>query len=151
CLLVPSGRTRQRKNSQRPWHGLSRMESEMKVTIKRFDTSLPVPEYKTADAAAFDLYAREETVIPPPQVVLVPLNIAVQLPKDHWALMSARSSLHKRGLMMANGIGVGDYDYRGDDDEYHAALFNFTQKPVTVERGERLVQMIILKRERAEF
>lgn len=123
----------------------------MKVTIKRFDTSLPVPEYKTAGAAAFDLYAREETVIPPQQVVLVPLNIAVQLPKDHWALMSARSSLHKRGLMMANGIGVGDYDYCGDDDEYHAALFNFTQKPVTVERGERLVQMIILKRERAEF
>lgn len=123
----------------------------MKVTIKRFDTSLPLPEYKTDGAAAFDLYAREETRIPARSVVLVPLNIALQLPTNHWALLSARSSLHKRGLMMANGIGVGDYDYRGDGDEYKAALYNFTDQEVIVERGERIVQMIILKREKAEF
>lgn len=123
----------------------------MKVTIKRFDTSLPLPEYKTEGAAGFDLYAREETVVPPKQVALVPLNIALQLPQDHWALLSARSSLHKRGLMMANGIGIGDTDYRGDGDEYRAALYNFTDQPVTVERGERIVQMIILQREQAEF
>lgn len=127
------------------------MEGEMKVTIKRFDTSLPLPEYKTEGAAGFDLYAREETVVPPKQVALVPLNIALQLPQDHWALLSARSSLHKRGLMMANGIGIGDTDYRGDGDEYRAALYNFTDQPVTVERGERIVQMIILQREQAEF
>lgn len=123
----------------------------MKVTIKRFDTSLPLPEYKTDGAAAFDLYAREETRIPARSVVLVPLNIALQLPENHWALLSARSSLHKRGLMMANGIGVGDYDYRGDSDEYRAALYNFTDEEVIVERGERIVQMIILQREKAEF
>lgn len=123
----------------------------MKITIKRFDRSLPLPEYKTAGAAAFDLYAREETVIKPKQTTLVPLNIALQVPKDHWVLMSARSSLHKKGLMMANGIGIGDFDYRGENDEYHAALLNFTDKSVTVKRGERIVQAIILKRDRVEF
>lgn len=123
----------------------------MQVKFKLFDTTLPVPEYKTAGAAAFDLYARVETVIPARQVGYVPLNIALQLPEGYWALVSARSSLHKRGLMMANGIGVGDYDYRGNSDEYKAALYNFTDQPVTIEQGERIVQMIVLEREPVEL
>lgn len=123
----------------------------MKVTIKRFDKSLPLPEYKTKGAAAFDLYAREDTNIPPGGISYVPLNIALQLPPDHWALLAARSSLHKHGLMLANGIGVGDYDYRGDGDEYLAAVYNFTKKKVLIEKGERIVQMIIMSRERVEL
>ena len=78
------------------------------VTFKRFDTSLPIPEYKTSGAAAFDLYAREETTIAAGKIGYIPLNIALQLPEEYWALVSARSSLHKRGLLLANGIGVGD-------------------------------------------
>lgn len=123
----------------------------MKVIIKRFDKTLPLPEYKTPGAAAFDLYARVDMVIEPQQVGLVPLNIALQIPTDHFVLMAARSSLHKKGLLMANGIGIGDHDYRGDGDEYRAALLNFTDKPVTIARGERLVQIIVLPCERVEF
>lgn len=123
----------------------------MKVDIKRFDTSLPLPEYKTAGAAAFDVYSREEVRIQPHAVGYAPLNLALQLPEDHWALVAARSSLHKRGLMLANGIGVGDYDYRGDGDEYKAALLNFTDKPVVIEKGERIAQIIILPRTQVEF
>lgn len=123
----------------------------MKVLIKQFDTTLPLPEYKTDGAAAIDLYAREETTISAHGVGYVPLNIALQLPENHWVLLSARSSLHKRGLMLANGIGVGDYDYRGDGDEYKAALFNFTDKEVVIERAERICQMIVMQREKVEF
>ena len=79
------------------------------------------------------------------------MNIALQIPEGAWVLLSARSSLHKKGLMLANGIGVGDYDYRGDGDEYKAALLNFTDKEVKVEKGERLTQMIIMQRERVEL
>ncbi len=123
----------------------------MKVKIKRFDKSLPLPEYQTEGAAAFDLYARETTEIPAHQSTLVPLNIALQLPAGYWALLAVRSSLHKKGLIMANGIGIGDYDYRGDEDEYHAALFNLSDQAVVVKKGERIVQMMILSREKAEF
>ncbi len=123
----------------------------MKVKLKLFDTTLPTPAYKTAGAAAFDLYARLEVTIPAHQVGYVPLNIALQLPSNCWAQVSARSSLHKRGLILANGIGVGDSDYRGNNDEYIAALLNFTDQPVVVERGERVVQMIIMEREKTEF
>ena len=123
----------------------------MKILIKRFDQSLPLPEYKSAGAAALDLYAREDTMIRANQVGYVPLNIALQIPEGYWVLLSARSSLHKRGVMLANGIGVGDYDYRGDGDEYKAALLNFTQEDVMIERGERIVQMIVLPREKIEL
>lgn len=123
----------------------------MKVGIKLFDESLPLPEYASAGAAAVDLVARVEVEILPGEVARVPLNIALQLPPHHFALLAARSSLHKKGLMLANGIGIGDYDYRGDNDEYQAALYNFTSQLVTIARGERLVQLLILKRPQIEF
>lgn len=123
----------------------------MQLKIKRFDTTLPLPEYKTDKAAALDLYARLDTTIPAHQVSYVPLNIALELPVDHWALVAARSSLHKKGLMMANGIGVGDEDYCGDNDEYRAILLNFTDQDVIVKKGERIAQLMILHRERVEI
>lgn len=123
----------------------------MQVKIKRFDTNLPLPAYQSEGAAAFDLYAREDAVIAPRSVALVPLNVAIKVPKDHWVLLAARSSLFKKGLMLANGIGVGDEDYSGDEDEYKAALFNFMDEAVKVVKGDRLVQAIILPRERIEL
>lgn len=121
------------------------------LKIKLFDTSLPTPTYQTEGSVAFDLYAREETVIPARQVVRVPVNIAIQLPAGHWAMVAARSSLHKKGLMLANGIGVGDADYCGDNDEYQVALLNFSDTNVTVERAERIAQMLILPYTRADL
>ncbi len=123
----------------------------MKIKIKRFDLELPLPAYKSPGAAAMDLSARVTTTIAPGKVELVPLNVAIEIPENHWVLLSARSSLHKKGLTAANGIGIGDTDYCGDQDEYKAALLNFTDQPVTVERGERIVQIVILEREKVEI
>jgi dUTP pyrophosphatase len=123
----------------------------MKIRLKQFDKELPKPEYKSAKAAAMDLYARETTTIQPGEVQLVPLNVALQVPKNYWVLLSARSSLFKKGVLLANGIGVGDEDFCGDNDEYRAPLLNFTQQPVVIERGERIVQMIVLPRENMEL
>lgn len=123
----------------------------MKVKIKLFDQSLPMPEYKSSGAAALDLYSRTDVELKPGEVTYVPLNVALQIPEEYFVLVSARSSLQKKGLMMANGIGIGDYDYRGDGDEYKAALYNFSQKVVQIEKGERIVQMIVLHREQIQL
>ncbi|MBP9820335.1 dUTP diphosphatase [Candidatus Woesebacteria bacterium] len=127
------------------------MINEILVGIKRFDMTLPLPIYQTAGAAGIDLYARVETIIPARSTALVPLNIALQLPRGTWALLAARSSLHKKSLMMANGVGVGDSDYCGDGDEYRAALLNFSDTDVIVERGERIVQLIIMSYSQVRF
>jgi dUTP pyrophosphatase len=120
----------------------------IKIKIKRFDKSLPLPAYKTKKAAALDLSARKNTTIPAGQVGYIPLNVALEVPANYWVLIAARSSLHKKGLMFANGIGIGDEDYCGDDDEYRAAVFNFTNKPVLITKGERVAQLIVLPRDK---
>lgn len=114
------------------------------VEIQLFDQELPLPNYQSAGAVGFDLYSREETVLPAQKITLVPLNIAVSLPAEFWLLLAARSSLGKKGLMLANGIGVVDNDYCGPQDELRAALFNFTDQSILISRGERIVQGIIL-------
>ena len=123
----------------------------MQVKLKLFDKSLPVPQYQTEKAAAIDLYSRVNVTLPPLAVTRVPLNVALQIPDDHFVLITARSSLYKKGLMMANGVGVGDADYCGDDDEYQAPLYNFTSQPVVVKKGERLVQIMVLPRSKVNI
>ena len=76
----------------------------------------------------------------------VPLNVAMEIPSGYFVLLSARSSLHKKGLMLANGIGIGDADYCGDNDEYQAPIYNFSDQEVKIKKGERIVQMIVLPR-----
>lgn len=122
-----------------------------KARIKRFDKSLPLPEYKTPGAAGFDLAARTAMTIAPHTIGYVPLNIALEPPDGYFVLLAARSSLHKKGLMCANGIGIIDRDYSGNDDEYKAVLYNYTDQPVTVLAGDRLMQGVFVPHLRGEW
>lgn len=124
---------------------------QKKIKIKRFDKEIPLPEYKTAGAVGFDLAARETTIIKPGEIAYIPLNIAVATPKDHILLIAARGSTHKHGLMPVHGIGIGDPDFRGDNDEYKFPALNFTKKSVTVERGTRVAQGIFVKFSKASW
>jgi len=117
----------------------------MKIKIKRFDKTLPLPEYKTAGAAGFDVAARETVTIKPGAVALIPLNLAIATPKGHFLLLCSRSSTYKLGLTMINGIGVIDSDFCGDGDEFKFAAQNFTKKSVTIEKGTRIAQGIFVK------
>ena len=114
------------------------------VKIKLFDKSLPSPEYKSKGAVAFDVYLRKTIIIKPRGVMLAPVNVAFEIPKGHFAMLAARSSLHKHGVMMANGVGIGDEDFHGDEDEYHMALLNFTGKSVKLKKGERIGQVVMI-------
>ena len=121
------------------------------VKVKRFDKTLPLPEYKTKGAAAFDIASRVEATIKPGVVVVIPGNIALEVPKGYFVLMAARSSLRKHGLTVINGVGIMDSDFAGDEDEYRIALQNFTKKTVVVEKGMRIAQGVLLKYEQAKF
>src|SRR5436190_3040259 len=111
------------------------LNETMKVKIKRFDQELPLPGYQSPGAACVDLYARLDVTIAPGQVGYVPLNVALEIPEGCWVLVAARGSTHKHGVLPVQGIGVGDGDFRGDEDEYQFAFYNFTAVPVTVTRG----------------
>ncbi len=116
----------------------------MNIKIKRFDKELPLPEYKSPGAVAMDLVARETTIIKPGEVKLIPLNVAIQIPEGYFVLIANRSSTYKMGITCVNGIGVGDYDYCGDNDEYMFPALNYANQEVTIERGTRCCQALIL-------
>ncbi|MDP4010193.1 MAG: dUTP diphosphatase [Candidatus Shapirobacteria bacterium] len=123
----------------------------MKVSIKRFDKSLPLPVYKTAGAACVDLCSRIDITIPSHQIAYIPLNVALKIPQGYWSMMVPRSSTHKMGIMQANHMGVLDSDYCGDNDEYIFTAYNFTDKEVTIEKGTRIAQLMVQKYESIEF
>ncbi|UPA22176.1 dUTP diphosphatase [Candidatus Peribacteria bacterium] len=122
----------------------------MHISIKRLDTTLPLPKYESAGAVGFDLVTRETTVIEPGKIALVPGNVIVKVPEGYALFLIARSSLpRKKGLVCPHGIGVIDQDYHGDEDELKVQVQNITDAPVTVERGERIAQGIFVKVETA--
>ena len=123
----------------------------MKIRLKQFDPSLPVPGYQTKGAACIDLYARLDTAVEPSSIGYIPLNIALEIPKGYWVLVAARGSTHKQGLLPAHGIGVGDWDFRGDNDEYYFPVYNFTAQTVVITKGQRIAQMMVLPYENIEI
>lgn len=124
----------------------------MQISIKRIDNSLPLPEYHTSGAVAFDLYSRTEEIIPAGKTMLLPANFIIRIPEGYMLLLAARSSLaKKKGLKMANGVGIIDQDFCGEEDELHLLLHNYTDQDVPVARGERLAQGIFVKIEKGEW
>src|SRR3989338_5637190 len=124
----------------------------MEVQIKRIDPTLPLPEYHTVGAAGFDIYARVSTIIPVRGLIKIPSNLIVATPPGYMLLLSGRSSLAwKKGLILANGVGIIDSDYAGPNDEILISVYNFSEKEVLIERGERIVQGIFIKVEQAAW
>lgn len=122
------------------------------VSIHRLDPSVPLPAYQTLGAAGFDLASSADMVVQPGEVTLVPTGLVIEVPAGHVLGVFARSSTPlKRGLMVANGVGVVDSDYCGPTDEIKIEVFNFTAVPVTVKRGDRLAQGLLIPVVRAEW
>jgi dUTP pyrophosphatase len=123
----------------------------MKVRIKKIDDRAIVPTYGSEYSAGADLYALldEKTEIMPHETKFIHTGISVEIPEGYCGLIFARSSMGaKRGLAPANKVGVIDADYRG---EIMVTLHNHSEKPATVEQGERIAQLAIVPFLKAEF
>lgn len=124
----------------------------MQVPVSRVDPTLALPSYASAGAVGFDLVTRDTTVIAPGAIGLVPSNCIVKVPEGYALFIAPRSSLpRKKGLVCPHSIGVIDCDYHGPKDELLVQVQNITQEPVTVERGERIAQGILVKVEKAQW
>lgn len=124
----------------------------MKIKVKKLRDGATLPKLATLGAAACDLYAllEEPLVLNPGQRYAVPTGIAIALPDSNTvAVACARSGLAlKRGVALANGIGVIDSDYRG---EIFVAAINNDSEPQTILNGDRIGQLMILPIIRAEY
>ena len=100
------------------------------------------------DNAGIDVYCKDDVEIEPGKMVMLKLGLAAKLISSgsdgggnrtyhYWLL--PRSSISKKGLVMANSVGVIDMTYRG---ELMGAVVNVSGDPVKVARGERLFQIV---------
>lgn len=109
---------------------------------------LPIPEYKTRDAAGFDIMAGEATLLSPGKVVAVPTGLHMAFPNFMELQIRMRGGTAKRGILLANAPGTVDADYRG---EIMLLLFNTTADPIMISRGERVCQGVFSPIFRAHF
>lgn len=117
----------------------------IRVRVRRVRQNARLPSYQTAGAAGFDLAAAADLVVPPGEVRLIPTGLVVEVPAGMFLGIFARSSTPlKRGLMVANGVGVIDPDYCGPEDEVKVQVLNFSREPVEVKTGDRIAQGIFL-------
>jgi dUTP pyrophosphatase len=122
------------------------------VHLTRIHPQARIPAYESDDAAAFDLAAVADVTVEPGRVSLVPTGLVIQVPVRMFLGIFARSSTPvKRGLMVANGVGVIDPDYCGPEDEVKIAVMNFTDASVTVKAGDRIAQGIFLEAPRVRW
>jgi len=109
---------------------------------------LDLPAYATAHAAGLDLVAAvaAPVVLEPGRRALIPTGIAMALPDGYEAQVRPRSGLAlKNGVTVLNSPGTIDADYRG---EVGVILINHGDQPFTVERGQRIAQLVVARYER---
>lgn len=113
----------------------------MKLKIKRLNSSAIIPEQQSEGAAGIDLAMPIDLAVGRPNSVhYIKMGFAIEVPKNHMALIAPRSSLHKLKASLANTLGIIDSDYRG---EIIVPLLFHGDGILLLERGQRIAQLIV--------
>ena len=120
--------------------GFKRYSTDV-IKIKRCMPGVLLPTVGSVDAAGMDFYQPECVVMEPHQTQYVSLGLAVEIPKGYMLMLAPRSSMSKTTLIIPNSFGVIDADYRG---EIKAILHNTSDMPYLIQKGDRLVQGILV-------
>ena len=107
-----------------------------------------LPKRATQGSAGYDFECVEDTIIPPHAIRLIPTGIKCEIDNGFYLQLALRSSTPmKKGLMLANGIGIIDADYyNNESNEGHIMfqVYNFTDQTVVIKAGERIGQGVFL-------
>lgn len=125
----------------------------MKVNIKKVHKDAKIPEYKTDGAVCADLYAVFKnnfgyTYIHPNQTEIISTGLAVEVPEGWELQIRARSGLASQGVILSNGVGTVDSDYRG---VVGVILTNTGSDVMKISTGDRIAQCCLSPVHRIEF
>ena len=125
-------------------------EADIRLRARRLDAGVELPAYAYEGDAGLDLRSAEDVTLEPGERRLVSTGLAVAIPDGYAGFVMPRSGLALReGLSMANTPGLIDAHYRG---ELKICAVNLDPKrPIRIERGERVAQLVILKVPRVEL
>ncbi len=119
------------------------MNVENKIEFLKLSENAVLPKRQTEGSAGYDICAciLEELIIKPGETALIPTGFAVKLPKNSAGMIYTRSGLGiKHGLVVKNGVGVIDWDYRG---QVHVGLMNVSGEEYVIKPMERVAQLVI--------
>jgi len=110
------------------------------VKVKKLVPHAIIPEYKSDEAAAFDLHLTEDILVVCGKVQFAKTGLAMQILPGHVGRIYVRSSLSVKGLCLANAVGVIDSDYRG---EIMLPVITRHWAALNLKAGDRVAQMIV--------
>ena len=116
------------------------MRANLLVQFAKLDSEALVPTQGSAQAAGWDLYALEEVVVKRNISSMIRTGLAIAIPEGWEGQIRCRSSLGKKGLIMPNGIGTIDSDYRGE--LMVLATWIGEGEEFIVQKGERVAQLL---------
>ena len=122
-----------------------------KIQIKRLNSEVKIPSYKTQGSSGMDLMAflKDPVTIKPKSSELISTGIAVAIPEDTEIQIRPRSGLAaKSNISVLNTPGTIDSDYRG---ELKIILFNHSADDFVVNNGDRIAQMVLMPVLKASF
>lgn len=119
------------------------LELGVEIQVLSHGEGLSLPAYATEGSAGMDLRAAvdEPVVLEPGKRALVPTGLRIALPAGYEAQIRPRSGLAiEQGITVANAPGTVDSDYRG---EVKVGLINLSDEAHTIQRGDRIAQMVV--------
>lgn len=121
----------------------------MKIVIKKIHPEAKLPAYAHGplEDAGLDLCAVERTVLEPGIAQAVPTGIAIELQPGYEAQVRPRSGLALKHSLTVN-FGTIDPGYRG---EIRVVMFNLGRSNYTVEKGDRIAQLVVARYEAIEW
>ena len=117
------------------------MREVVEIQFARLDPEASEPTQGTKSAAGWDLRALEKTTVTKGNSTKIRTGLAVAIPDGWEGQIRSRSSLGAKGMIMPNGIGTIDSDYRGE--LLVLATWIGEGESITLEKGERIAQLII--------
>ena len=115
----------------------------VKVLVKKLNSAVKLPEYKTNGASGMDLIAfiKQSIIVKPKTSSLVPTGISVAFSEDYEIQIRPRSGLAaKYNISVLNTPGTIDSDYRG---EIKIIIYNHGDTDFNINNGDRIAQMIL--------
>ena len=108
-----------------------------------------LPKRSTMNSAGYDFFAPEDVTFPSKKLTRIMTGVKCELMPDMALILANRSSNpSKKGLILANGIGVVDADYYGNPDndgEIGFEFYNILDEDVVIRKGEKIGQGIIIR------
>ncbi|MDT3387614.1 MAG: deoxyuridine 5'-triphosphate nucleotidohydrolase [Bacteroidota bacterium] len=115
----------------------------MKIRIKYLSKDIDKIE-KISVGDLIDLRCAEDTVIKKGELKLIPLGIAMELPKGYEAHVYPRSSTYKKHkILLSNSVGIIDESYCGDNDQW--CFPAYATEDTVIEKNTRICQFRIFE------